>query len=107
MQAGLLRERIDVLRKAVATDKFGASVPTWSIVLSGIHARELKTQGGLTVNGGELVYQSVHTFQIRYNEGVTEYDRVRWQDRLYRILDITRLKSQGEMRLKCELITQD
>lgn len=107
MRAGLLNELIDVVRRTTATDKFGAVVETWADALTGLHASVSYNQSGFGVSQGEAVYTQVVTFRIRYNDGVQEYDRIRWQGRLYRLQAIDRYRHDGYMLLKCELITQD
>lgn len=107
MRAGLLTQTVDILRSERVKDKFGATAATWTAVATGLHARVTYGQGSLGVSQGEQVYRQTVTFQTRYTTAVTEYDRLRWQDRLYRITAIERYPERGELRLTAELITQD
>lgn len=107
MRAGLLTQTIDILRSGRVKDKFGATPATWTAVATGLHARVTYGQGSLGVSQAEQVYSQAVTFQTRYTTAVTEYDRVRWQGRLYRITAIERYPERGELRIMAGLVTQD
>lgn len=107
MRAGLLNKLIGFRAAVRTTDAFGAQKTSWESVLAGVPARVTYGRAGFGTQEGEQVYNSVVVFVIRYNSKVSEYQRVSWDGRLYRITGIERYPERGEMRIQTELITQN
>lgn len=107
MRAGLLDKLIGFRAAERTTDAFGARRTEWESVLTGVPARVSYGRMGFGTQQGEQVYSSAVWFTIRYNGKVSEYQRVSWDGRLYRITGIERYPGRGEMRIQAELMTQD
>ena len=50
--------------------------------------------GNRTLSNDEVAYQYTKTFQVRHYIMVNEYDRIQWNGKIYRILDIEPDKQQ-------------
>lgn len=108
MRAGLLDQRIDILRGTKADTKLGTSTKTtWNTVKEGVSASVTYGQSGFGVADGEAVYKQQVTFLVRYTPDIREYDRISWGGRLYRITGIQRRQRTGRMDVITELLTQD
>lgn len=107
MRAGLLNEVLKILKKVTHYDSYGSGVASWEPACGTIYASVSYGNSGFAVNDGESVYSQVVTFKMRYTDEVTEYCRIEWQGRLYRVIGIDRYRSRGEMQVKAELITED
>ena len=103
MRAGLLTERIEILQPDVATNDFGEETTNWVSIYT-TKARLVHTGGNRTVQNDEIFYSYTKTFQIRNYVPVQEYDRILWNGKQYRILDIEPEKQQQQITIKTELV---
>lgn len=84
MQAGKLRKRIEIQRRASTQDGYGQPLMTWETIAS--------TQAEIEpMNGRELVAamavqsEATHTVTIRYRPGITAALRIKYAGRLFNI----------------------
>ena len=77
MRAGLLTERIEILKPDVATNDFGEEATDW-ISSYTTKARLVHNGGNRTNVNDEIFYSYTKTFQIRNYVPVLEYDRILW-----------------------------
>lgn len=105
--SGDLTELITVLRPIREKDGFGSLATTWDESCCGMHAKVDYGSGGFSVVDGEAVYTASVTFETRWTTQITEYCRIRWEGRLYRIVRIERYRKWNRLRVECELLTQD
>lgn len=103
MRAGLLSERIEILQPDVATNDFGEESTNWVSIYT-TKARLVHTGGNRTIQNDEIFYSYTKTFQIRNYVPVQEYDRILWNGKQYRILDIEPDKQQQQITIKTELV---
>lgn len=103
MRAGLLTERIEILKPDVSTNDFGEETTDWISIYT-TKARLVHTGGNRTVQNDEVFYSYTKTFQIRNYVSVQEYDRILWNGKQYRILDIEPEKQQQQITIKTELV---
>ena len=75
MRAGLLTEQIDILESSLIRNA-----------------------------NDEVAYQYTKTFQVRHYIMVNEYDRIQWNGKIYRILDIEPDKQQMLLTINVELV---
>lgn len=102
---GQLNKIINVLSPKWGEDDFGGTPVSWEKAATGIHASVQQGKGGFSVSNGEAVYTMGVTFQMRWNNAVTEYCRIEWEGRLYRIIRIERHREWNELKVDAELIT--
>lgn len=109
MRAGLMRDTISVWKSVQTTGKTGAKKSAWKNCLGDgrtVHARVTYGRQQMTDKEGNFVLASTIIFNIRYLEGLTEYMRIYWQERKYRINAIRRYRERGEMQIDAELIDE-
>lgn len=87
MRAGLLKENIEIITPVVTKNKFGEQSQRWD---SKYHtrARVIHNNGTRTNENGDIFYTSFKTLEIRYYVPIDDYDRVKWKNKVYRILNI-------------------
>ena len=103
MRAGLLTEQIDILSPEITTNPFGEESTEWKIAYS-TRARIMHDSGSRDTVNGEVFYQYIKTFVVRYYVTVNDFDRIKWNGKIYRVLDIEPDKVQQQLTIKTELI---
>lgn len=103
MRAGLLNESIDIYEKTLLTNSFGEETEEWQLKYS-TKARLVHNGGGRVVINDEVFYTHAKTFQVRMYVPVDDLDRIKWNDKFYRILNIEPDKIQNNITIKAELI---
>lgn len=103
MRAGLLTEQIDILESSLIRNAYGEEETQWSIKQT-TKARLMHKGGNRTLSNDEVAYQYTKTFQVRHYIMVNEYDRIQWNGKIYRILDIEPDKQQMLLTINVELV---
>jgi head-tail adaptor len=103
MRAGLLTEPITIYEKIITTNDFGEETEEW-VVKYTTRARLVNDGGDRTIINGEIFYSNAKTFQVRTYVPVDEYDEIKWDNKLYRILSIQPDKSRMNKTIRTELI---
>lgn len=103
MRAGLLTEQIEIWSKQLTINDFGEEVEEW-IKTYQTRARLVYDGGSRVVSNDEVVFTNSKTFQIRDYVPVSELDRIFWNGKYYRILNIEPDKIQMNQTIKTELI---
>lgn len=99
---------IDIMQAERKETKTGSGVSTWCVLHKGVRARvDYRTQS-MTQKNGNYVLTSSLVFAVRYKSDVTEYNRIVWQGRKYRITQIRRYpeRGSGEMEIYADLIDE-
>lgn len=96
MRAGLLTENVDILRAEIVKNPFGEDTETWSVVYS-TRARVEQVNSQRAEENSEVVYNFSKRFTLRVYVPVKEYDRIRWDGKLYAITSLE--KDQREMKI--------
>lgn len=103
MRSGLLKEPIEIWTKTLITNDFGEEEENW-IIKDTTRAR-LVHDGGARVNqNDEIVFTHSKTFQFRLYVEVDDLDRIKWNGKFYRILNIEPDREQMCQTVKTELI---
>lgn len=105
MQAGLLKEWIEIQQETVTRDQLGGETREWSTVLK-VRARIQDKNGDRTEENREAVFTSVKTVSIRYRPGIVRGMRLVWGGEKYRILSLDRNRNNMSWEIKCELINE-
>lgn len=103
MRAGLLTEQIEIIKNVITANDFGEETEEW-IPKYKTRARLVHDGGDRTIINGEIFYSHAKTFQIRYYVPVDDFDRIVWENKIYRILNIEPDKNKQNKTIKAELI---
>ena len=103
MRAGLLTERIDVLKPVVTVNDYGEETTDWQNIYT-TKARLVHTGGNRMNVNDEIFYSYTKTFQIRNYVPVQDYYRILWDGKQYRILDIEPDRQQQQITVKTEIV---
>lgn len=103
MRAGLLIEPIEILEKVIETNEYGEETESLQVKYT-TRARLVNDGGDRTIINGEIFYSNAKTFQVRQYVHVDDFDIIRWNQKLYRILNIQHDNSRMNKTIKTELI---
>lgn len=103
MRAGLLKETIEVWEKTLTTNDFGEETEEWTLKYT-TKARLVHNGGNRVIENSEVFFAHTKTFEVRDYVAVDDYDRIVWNGKKYRILNIEPDKAQMKLTIKTELI---
>lgn len=103
MRAGLLTEQIEIWSKQLTVNDYGEEVEDW-IKTYQTRARLVHDGGSRVVSNDEILFTHSKTFQIRQYVPINELDRIFWNGKFYRILNIEPDRVQMNQTIKTELI---
>lgn len=103
MRAGLLKEKIDIITPNITTNDYGEQTTEWEHKYS-TRARLIHTSGNRIEPNGEIFYSYTKTLEIRDYVPVDDFDRIVWNEKQYRILDIEPDEGQMKKILRVELV---
>ena len=87
MRGGLLKHRIDILTPIITKNEFGEDATSINLKYS-TRARIVPTSGNRTNQNGDIFYEYSKTIQVRHYVPIDDFDIIRLDDKLYRILNI-------------------
>lgn len=105
MQAGLLRDWVEIQQETVERDQLGGETRKWETILR-TRARIQDKSGDLKEENREAVFTAIKNVSIRYRPGITRNMRMSWGGENYRILSIDRNRKNMSWDIKCELINE-
>lgn len=105
MIAGQLTEVIEIHRPTITINEYGEQSTTY-ILNCTTRARQLHNSNSREQINDEIIYNHIHTLYVRNYVDVKEYDYIKWNDKLYKILSIIPNKQRMELEIKCELINE-
>lgn len=105
MIAGILNEYIEIYSSYITKNKVGEQVEEW-IKKNHTKAHIIHNTGSRNVENYEVVYNYIKTFQVRYYVDVNEFDRIKWDNKFYRILNIDKNREQQLITITTELINE-
>lgn len=105
MQAGLLRDWVEIQQETVERDQLGGETRKWETILR-TRARIQDKSGDLKEGNREAVFTAIKNVSIRYRPGITRNMRLSWGGENYRILSIDRNRKNMSWDIKCELINE-
>lgn len=103
MRAGLLKEKINIITPIITTNDYGEQTTEWNIKYP-TRARLIHTSGGRIMPNGEVFYSHIKTLEVRAYVPVDDFDRIVWNEKEYRILDIEPDESQMKKIIRVELV---
>lgn len=105
MQAGQLNEIIEIWKHCFTTNEYGEQADDWQFAKE-TKAKVSHDSGSKTIENNEVFYSYAKTFTIRYYHNVAEVDRIKYQDKFYRIMSIEKIRQYNQIDLTCELINE-
>lgn len=105
MQAGLLRDWVEIQQETVERDQLGGETRKWETIIR-TRARIQDKSGDLKEENREAVFTSIKNVSIRYRPEITRNMRLTWGGENYRILSIDRNRKNMSWDIKCELINE-
>lgn len=103
MRAGLLTEPIKILQSVLTINDFGEQTETWELK-SETRARLVNDGGDRTIINGEIFYSNIKTFQVRLYVDIDDFDRIEWNGRQYRVLNIQPDKGKQNKTIRTEVV---
>ena len=105
MIAGQLNDNIEIYSSYLTKNEIGEQVEEW-IMKNKTKARIIHNSGSRSIENYEIVYNYVRTFQVRIYVDVNELDRIKWDNRFYRILNIDKDKERQLITITTEIINE-
>lgn len=103
MQAGILNNIIVVQRPKVVKNEYGANVIQYNDIIT-TRAYIKNNSGNRANENGEIVYNYIKSFTVRYYNDVRETDIIIWNNKKYRITDIDEYRDKQYKVINTELI---
>lgn len=105
MNAGILREKIEIYEPTVTRTQYGNSKTSWSL--------HYTTRASVQYNSGfekeenkEIVRTTVYTFIVRHYVPVNEKMRIKHEGKMYKIESIKPNKYYNDKEIVAELVNQ-
>lgn len=103
MRAGILNEKIQILKLQQTTNEFGEQFDLYAPCCS-TRAEVTPLSGGRQDVNNEIFYAHVYRFVIRRYVNVDDFDRILWKDKQYRILNIDDDREYNQKVVNAELV---
>ena len=104
-RAGLLIEPIEILQISIEKNDYGEEVETISTKCK-TRARVIHNKGGRKRDNEEITYAYNKIFVVRFYVDIDDFDRVRWNNKVYRILEVDVDKVRQEKSIYTEQINE-
>lgn len=105
MNAGKLNERVEIFTPQITKNDVGEQSTEYILKLS-TKANIQHIKGNRDIENNEVVYNYSRTFEVRIYVDVNEFDRIKWKDKYYRILDIDANKELQQITILTELVNE-
>jgi head-tail adaptor len=103
MRAGLLKEKIQIITPQLTVNDYGEQTTEW-VSKYNTRARLIHTGGGRVEYNDEIFYSHMKTLEVREYVPVDDFDRIIWNNKQYRILDIEPDEAQMKKIIRIELV---
>lgn len=105
MNAGHLTEKIEILRKAITVNEYSEEVETWNVIYT-TRAALLHKSGSKAVENNEVRTAYTKEFTVWYYVDIDEFDKIKWNNKYYNVLDITPNKANNNKIITVELVNE-
>ena len=105
MEAGKLTEIIEIHKPDIIKNDVGEQMTEYFYKYK-TKANKLNNSGGRSLDNHEILYSYNLTFEIRYYIDINEFDRVKYNNKFYRILSIDKNKLLQKITIITELINE-
>lgn len=103
MDAGSLEHTITILRLQQSTNDFGEQFDLY-VPCCKTRASVTPMSGGRTDESHEIFYAHTYKFIIRRYINIGDFDRIMWQDKQYRVLNIDDDRALNQKIITAELV---
>ena len=105
MDAGSLTEIIEIYSPHVYKNDVGEQVNDY-ILKNTTKAKKVNKGGSRNLENNEIVYNYTKTFEVRIYVDVDDFDRIKYNNKFYRILDIDTNKELQKITITTELVNE-
>lgn len=105
MIAGILNEIIEIYVPEITRNEVGEQNTNY-VLKCKTRARIIHNSGNRTTENNEVVYNYIKTFQVRSYIEISDFDRIKWNDKYYRILNIEPNKQEQQKSITTELVNE-
>ena len=103
MRAGILNEKIQILKLRQDTNDFGEQFDLYAPCCE-TRAQVTPLSGGRTDENHEIFYAHTYKFIVRRYVNVKDFDRILWKGDMYRILNIDDDRPLNQKIINAELV---
>jgi head-tail adaptor len=104
MRAGRLDEVLTIeVFDALAVNDFGTAAPRWIPLAENIPAERVQASAQEFIRGG-AVEEIAYVWRIRWLDGVSNANRVAYEDDVFAIKEIKKLGRRQGLELRCAMI---
>jgi head-tail adaptor len=105
MIAGQLTEIVELYKPVIVVNDYGEQSTEYQLY-NKTRARLLHNSGNREIVNSELFYSYTKTFVFRHYVNIDELNRIKWNGKFYKILDITPDKARMNIEVRTELINE-
>lgn len=105
MNAGILREKIEIYEPVVVKSDYGATKTTWNLFYT-TRASVQYNSGSRANENNEIVYNTTYTFIVRHYVPVKEIMQIKFNGNMYRIIYIKPNKYYNDKEIFAELVNK-
>lgn len=105
MNAGLLKDRIDILEQKISKTPFGDTRITYEPKYS-CRAFVQYANGNRIVDNDEIFYSVDRTFIVRHYVPIVDTDMIVWNDKRWRVLSIDRNHQLNNIVINTTLVNE-
>ena len=103
MQAGLLKNPIEIYTAVITTNEYGEQATEWMKVYS-TRARLIHNGGNRELPNGEVYHNYMKTFEVREYVPISDFDRILFEGQFYRVVDIEPNSDQMKLIVRGEKV---
>lgn len=104
-RAGLLNEIIEIHRLQINKSEYGEEETSYTKI-STIRAHLVEDKGDRILSNSEITYNYQKIFMIRFYVDIVESDRIFWNKKFYRVLEIVPNRAYQEKKIRLEVINE-
>ncbi len=105
MQAGLLKELIEIYAPNLTTNEYGEQVQEY-IKHYTTRAEVIYNSGNRNQTNNEVVFEYSRTFKVRFYVPLAENYQIKYRGKMYRILSIEPIQPYNHKVIQTELINE-
>lgn len=105
MIAGLLNKTIEIY-SPYSHKNYVGEMQTEFVFKNKTRARKINKSGSRDLENHEIVYNNTKTFQVRIYVDIDNFDRIKFEGKFYRILDIDTDTENQMITIETELVNE-
>lgn len=105
MNAGILNEIIEIYQPSITIDEYGNQSTDYKLKYT-TRAKVSHNSGNREVQDNEVVYIYNKEFIVRMYIEIGDFDRIKWNGKFWRVLQIEPNKEYQEIKVNTELVNE-